>query len=136
MITAMLRKRMSVATTMAVSCSGWFGMRRLSPSPPPPIMNHFSLESGAKPPDPGLPDPAKGGKAVRRPRTVSEPKSERSKVALALLLVGGEIIPTTSQGSLKTTLFILKENYIAPIYKKNLLHSSSMDLSRVAVLHL
>ena len=103
MITAMLRKRMSVATTMAVSCSGWFGMRRLSPSPPPLIMNHFSLESGAKPPDPGLPDPAKGGKAVRRPRTVSEPKSERSKVALALLLVGGEIIPTTSQGSLKTT---------------------------------
>ena len=81
MITAMLRKRMSVATTMAVSCSGWFGMRRLSPSPPPLIMNHFSLESGAKPPDPGLPDPAKGGKAVRRPRTVSEPESEKQSGA-------------------------------------------------------
>ena len=70
-----------VATTMAVSCSGWCGMR-LAPSPPPLIMNHFSLESGAKPPD-----PAKGGKAVRRPRTVSELKSEQSSGR------GGEIKP-------------------------------------------
>ena len=69
------------ATTMALSCCGWCGMR-FAPSPLPPlIMNHFSLESGAKPPD-----PAKGGKAVRRPRTVSELESEsRSKVA-----AGGE----------------------------------------------
>ena len=71
-----------VATTMALSCCGWCGMR-FAPSPLPPlIMNHFSLESGAKPPD-----PAKGGKAVRRPRTVSELKSEQSRGR------GGEIKP-------------------------------------------
>ena len=75
-----------VATTMAVSCSGWCGMR-LAPSPPPLIMNHFSLESGAKPPD-----PAKGGKAVRRPRTVSEPKWPREEQTSGR----GEIIPSFS----------------------------------------
>ena len=75
------KRRWFVATTMALSCS-WVVRHVLRPLPPPLpplIMNHFSLESGAKPPDPAK----KGGKAVRRPHTVSELESERSKAAAA-----------------------------------------------------